>query len=170
MAEVDDSFVRDGWISRPLRGRHLRLGGQFAIGVHFRHGQTSGPRRTNVEKVCRWRVIDVVNPVTGIDRRENLASMCRVEDLDSSAAGYEELTRCGINSQSMGAILTARRFPRFERLPVYEIDGEGEVLILHVGVEASMLLINRKAFGVAVEGQLFLLLERAGIENANGLV
>src|SRR5437879_13188292 len=118
----------------------------------------------------RRYIVEIVDPVAGVDRREHRAVVGRVEHFRSRAAGHEQVAGLLIDTQTMRSVLAALRFPGRDRLARFEVDGERAVLVLKIRIEASARRIDREALGVALEGQLRFLLERAGIEDVNRLV
>src|SRR5207247_9349125 len=72
--------------------------------------------------------------------------------------------------EAVGSVFAARRVPGSDRLMVAEVDGQGTVLVLEVGVEPAARAVDGEALGLAVEGEARLLGERARVEDADRAV
>src|SRR5258708_6283177 len=107
MSKVDRSVVRDRGIPGALVYRYLGHDGQLAAGVHAGYGQQAGFCRADVQQMSAIAVVDIVNAVSGIDRREYRAVMSHIHDLGARTAADEELACFLIDAYSMRAAFPA---------------------------------------------------------------
>src|SRR5258708_20830604 len=93
-----------------------------------------------------------------------------IEHFRASAAGDEEMPGLFVGWQAVRSVLAAGGLPGGDGLVGPEVDGQGAVLVLEIGIEPPTLAGHGEALGVAFEGELDLLRERRRVENAHGLV
>jgi hypothetical protein len=133
------------------------MGRKPALGIEAEDRELGGAPGCGVQLVARLYVVDIVDPLSYLARRQQLPIVSCVECDHPVGARNEKEVEAVIECQSFGSILTAGGQPCFRDSPSLDVDRQRAVLVLEVGVEDAPRVVDGVPFGLPLQASLLAL-------------
>src|SRR5439155_18244519 len=135
LRQVGDSVVAGDRVARAGYRRHAHHRREPSLRIEPRDDQPRGAGGRSVQLVTSLHVVDVVDSVAHVDRRQPPSIATRVEHHYAIPAGDEEKIEGLIERQPFRSIVAAAGEPRRRDPPAPHVDPQRAILVLEVGEE-----------------------------------